>query len=131
MPIPAVAMPRAFKIFLAGSAAFAFGSGIAFAQDRPAPLRTLEEQGVTIVGPLPSPGGLKAWAAYSGQHPIALYGTPDGKYVIAGTMLDANGNDVNHDALEKTVAQPMDPGRFRQSAAHRLRFHGPQLSVLQ
>jgi thiol:disulfide interchange protein DsbG len=107
-------MPLARKTFLAATAAFAFGSGIAFAQDRPAPLRTLEEQGVTIVGPLPSPGGLKAWAAYSGQHPIALYGTPDGKYVIAGTMLDANGNDVNHDALEKAVAQPMADGVWSQ-----------------
>ncbi|HEY4318582.1 MAG TPA: thiol:disulfide interchange protein DsbG [Herbaspirillum sp.] len=93
----------------------ATGSSAAFAQgEKPAALSALEAQGVTVVGPLPSRGGLKAWAAYSGQHPVALYGTPDGKYVIAGTMLDAAGNDVNRDTLEKSVSQSMTNGAWSQ-----------------
>ncbi len=82
----------------------------ALAQDRPAPLRALEKQGVTIVGTFPSPGGVTAWAGYMGQQPIALYATPDGKHVIAGTLLDADGKDVNHGALEKVVSGPMPEG---------------------
>ena len=62
------------------------------AQDHPLPLRALEKRGITVVGTFPSPGGLSAWAAYTGDHAIALYITPDGKNVIAGTMLDADGN---------------------------------------
>lgn len=80
------------------------------AQERPAPLRALEKQGVRIVGTFPSPGGLTAWAGYLGQKPIALYLTPDGKHVIAGTMLDADGKDMTHAALEKVVRQPMTNG---------------------
>jgi thiol:disulfide interchange protein DsbG len=114
MQISTISTSRVFKVLLSVCALFALSAGSAFAQDKPAPLRALEDQGVTIVGPLPSTGGLKAWAAYSGQHPIALYGTPDGKYVIAGTMLDATGNDVNHDTLEKTVAQSMTNGAWTQ-----------------
>lgn len=79
----------------------------ALAQDRPAPLRALEKQGLSIVGTFPSPGGLTAWAGYMRQQPIALYATPDGKYVIAGTLLDAEGKDINHGVLEKTVSSPI------------------------
>lgn len=79
----------------------------ALAQDRPAPLRALEKQGLTIVGTFPSPGGLTAWAGYMRQQPIALYATPDGKYVIAGTLLDAEGKDINHGMLEKAVSSQM------------------------
>ncbi len=79
----------------------------ALAQDRPEPLRALKKQGLTIVGTFPSPGGLTAWAGYMGQQPVALYATPDGKHVIAGTLLDAEGRDVNHGVLEKTVGSSM------------------------
>jgi len=84
------------------------------AQDKPAPLRALEKEGLTVVGTFPSPGGLTAWAGYMGQKPIALYATPDGKYVIAGTLLDADGKDVNRGVLEKTVSKPMTDGVWGQ-----------------
>jgi thiol:disulfide interchange protein DsbG len=93
-------------IALAGGLA----QSIAAAQDRPTPLSALEKQGITIVGTFPSPGGLTAWAAYMGQQPVALYATPDGKHVIAGTLLDADGKDVNRAVLEKTVSKPMTDG---------------------
>lgn len=86
----------------------------AVAQDRPPPLQALEKQGLTIVGTFPSPGGLTAWAAYMGQQPVALYTTPDGKHVIAGTLLDADGKDVNQNILEKTVSKPMTDGVWGQ-----------------
>lgn len=86
----------------------------ALAQDRPAPLRALGKQGFTIVGTFPSPGGLIAWAGYMGQQPVALYATPDGKHVIAGTLLDADGKDVDHEVLEKVVSGPMTDGVWGQ-----------------
>lgn len=79
----------------------------AYAQDRPAALHALEKQGLVVVGTFPSPGGLTAWAGYMGQEPVALYATPDGKHVIAGTLLGADGKDINHGVLEKTVKAPM------------------------
>jgi len=86
----------------------------ALAEERPAPLHALEKQGLTVVGTFPSPGGLTAWAGYMGQQPIALYVTPDGKHVIAGTLLDAEGKDVNRSVLEKTVSKPMTDGVWGQ-----------------
>ena len=77
------------------------------APERPAALQALEKQGVTIVGTFPAPGGLTAWAGYIGQRPLSLFVTPDGKHVIAGTLLDAQGEEVAEAALEKTVRGAM------------------------
>ena len=89
-------------------------SAAATAQPHPLPLQALEKQGLTIVGTFPSPGGLSAYAAYVGQRPIALYITPDGKHVIAGTLFDADGKNLTSDALEKAVSKPMTDGVWRQ-----------------
>jgi thiol:disulfide interchange protein DsbG len=86
---------------------------------RPAALKALEAQGVKIVGTFPSPGGLTAYAAYAGQQPVALYATPDGKHVIAGTMLDAEGKNVTRAALEQAVRAPMAAGAWKQLEASR------------
>ncbi len=73
----------------------------------PAALQSLQKQGLNIVGTFPSPGGMTAYAAHAGTEQVALYLTPDGKHVIAGTLFDANGKNLTTAALEKVVAQPM------------------------
>jgi thiol:disulfide interchange protein DsbG len=83
----------------------------------PAALKALEAQGLTVVGTFASPGGLTAWAAYSGQQPVALYAAPDGQHVIAGTMLDAQGNNVTRTALQQAVRAPMAAGAWKQLEA--------------
>ncbi len=82
------------------------------APERPAALQALEKQGVNIVGTFPAPGGLTAWAGYIGQRPLSLFVTPDGKHVIAGTLLDAQGEEVAEAALEKTVRGAMTAGAW-------------------
>lgn len=82
------------------------------APERPAALQALEKQGVTIVGTFPAPGGLAAWAGYIGQRPLALFVTPDGRHVIAGTLLDAQGEEVASAALEKAVRGAMTAGAW-------------------
>ncbi len=88
--------------------------GTASAQTRPETLQALEARGITVVGSFPAAGGLTAWAAFMGQTPVALYATPDGHHMVAGTMLDARGEDVNQAALEKAVARPMSEGVWSQ-----------------
>lgn len=73
----------------------------------PAPLKALEEKGLSIVGTFPSSGGLTAYAAHAGREPIALYLTPDGKHVIAGTLFDSSGKNLTATGLEKAVSKPM------------------------
>ena len=82
-------------------------SAAAATPPHPAALQALEKQGLTIVGTFPSPGGLTAYAAYTGQTPVALYMTPDGKHVIAGTLFDAEGKNLTSGALEKLVGKAM------------------------
>lgn len=67
----------------------------------------LAEQGLTVVGPMASAGGLKAWAAYRDQQPIPIYRLPDGKHWVIGTVIDAQGKDVNAKTLQSTVQKPM------------------------
>ncbi|HEX4326603.1 MAG TPA: thiol:disulfide interchange protein DsbG [Burkholderiales bacterium] len=82
------------------------------AQERPAALRALEKQGLTVIGTFPSPGGLTAWAGTIGPRPVAIYVAPDGKHIIAGTMLDAEGKEVNAAALEKIAGQTASTGMW-------------------
>lgn len=110
---------RTTIISVAAAMAGALAQPSAGAQDRPAALSALEKQGVIIVGTFPSTGGLSAWAGYMGQQPIALYATPDGKHVIAGTMLDSEGKDINHGALEKMVGKAMTDGVWSRLQASR------------
>lgn len=87
-------------------------SAVMAAPERPPALQALEKQGVTIVGTFAAPGGLTAWAGYIGQRPLSLFVTPDGKHVIAGTLLDAQGEEVAQAALEKTVRGAMTAGAW-------------------
>lgn len=82
----------------------------------PAPLQALQKQGLSIVGTFPSPGGMTAYAAHAGTEPIALYLTPDGKHVIAGSLFDATGRNLTTTALDKVVAQPMAESIWGQLA---------------
>ena len=110
-----------FMLLHAAAAALAFAAAVApvCAQERPTPLRALESQGVTVVGTFPAPGGLTAWAAYTGRQPVALYATPDGKHVVAGSMLDADGKNLTREALDKAVRGPMSAAMWKQAeAAH-------------
>lgn len=109
-PFFALRHQRATACLIVGTTAF----GAAFAQPRPLAVQALEKRGVTIVGTLPNPGGLPAYAGYLGQEPMALYLTPDGKHVIVGKLFDAEGRDQTSTALAKLVAKPMSDGPWRQ-----------------
>lgn len=82
----------------------------------PAALKTLsKESGIQIVGDmLPAPPGMKGWAAFKGQQPLAFYSTNDGKYVIVGTMIDARANDLTRGPLEKAVGSQLSGGVWKQ-----------------
>lgn len=106
--------------------ALAAAAGMASSQPRPEPLRALEKRGLTIVGTLPASGGLSGYAAYMGQEPVALFVTPDGKHVIAGTLFDADGQDLTSKPLADAVAKPMAENAWRQLEGSRWIADGRQ-----
>lgn len=104
----------AWRVCLATLVALCFATSPVQGQERPPALKALEKQGLVVVGPFQSPGGLSAWAGTMGPRPIAIYVAPDGKHVIAGTMLDTEGNDVNGATIERIVAQATGPNSWEQ-----------------
>ena len=91
---------------IAGAGIAAATLGPANAGDLPSE-QFLAEQGLTVVGPMQAAGGLKAWAAYREQQPIPIYRLPDGKHWVIGTVIDAQGKDVNAKVLHSAVQKPM------------------------
>lgn len=72
----------------------------------PAPVQTLIDQGVEVHGQFDAPGGLTGYAARVQGQPLALYLTGDGKQVIVGDMVDAEGNNLTASQLERHLPQP-------------------------
>src|SRR5699024_7171833 len=71
------------------------------ADDKPAPIAALEEQGMEIQGNFDAPSGLTGYVGnYQGQ-PIAIYVTEDGQHAVVGSMIDADGNDLSEEALSE------------------------------
>ena len=77
------------------------------ASELPPILKTIEQQGLKILGEMEVPGGLRAFAAKAGAQPLAIYLTPDNKHVVVGTLVDENGQDMAEDQLKKMVEAPI------------------------
>lgn len=101
-------MPRLARFALHGLAlsVLLLSSLPALAQPWPAPIRNIQEQGVTIVKQFAAPGGMTGFAARAGGRPLALYLTPDGEHVIVGTLLDAEGKNLSKPVLDAAVTKP-------------------------
>jgi thiol:disulfide interchange protein DsbG len=54
-----------------------------------------------------APSGLTGYAAMIGQQPLAIYLTADGKQAIVGTMVDAKGNNLSQEPVDRLVNKPM------------------------
>ncbi|WP_115672537.1 thiol:disulfide interchange protein DsbG [Ciceribacter selenitireducens] len=77
------------------------------AEDYPPVLKVIEQQGLTILGEMQVPGGLRAFAAKAGAQPLALYLTPDGEHVVVGTLVDGSGQDMAEAQLKEMVEAPI------------------------
>ena len=110
--LPLMSRPSLHAIALASALSLPWAS--AWAQKPaapaalPAPIAAMQQFGVDIIGPLKAQGGLQAWAGQRQGQPLAMYLTPDGKHVVTGVLLDAEGKDVNRPALEALVQPALD-----------------------
>ena len=83
----------------------------AAAADYPPAVRALMQQGVQVASQFDAGGGIKGYAARVRGEPLALYLMPDGKQLIVGTMLDANGADLS---LTRNSKKHLPEARFRR-----------------
>ncbi len=105
--------------------ALTLGAGIALAtslpataEQWPAPIQQLEQQGLKVHGEFDAPGGLKGYAASVRGQAVAAYLTPDGKHAVVGTLIDAEGRDVSAEPLEQLVNGPRNAKLWQQMADH-------------
>lgn len=76
--------------------------------ERPAVLKSIEQQGFEVMGEFDAPGGLRGFAGVvGGQQPAAAYVTADGTHVLVGSLFDAQGKDIGTEPVERLVAAPM------------------------
>ncbi|UYG02666.1 thiol:disulfide interchange protein DsbG [Halomonas sp. LR3S48] len=78
------------------------------ADDWPAPVRALVEEGLEIHGEFQAPGGLTGYVASHQGREMTVFVTADGEYAVVGTMVDAKGNDVSEASLEELVRIPQE-----------------------
>ncbi len=73
----------------------------------PAPISALEKQGFELKGEFTAPGGLPGYAMQFQGQGTTVYLTPDKQYAIMGNMVDAKGNNLSDEQVEKFVYAPM------------------------
>lgn len=105
--------------------ALALGAGItlavslpASADELPKPMQALEQQGFTFHGQFDAPGGLEGYAASVSGQTVAAYLTPDGEHAVVGTLIDAQGQNVSAEELEKLVNGPKNAKLWDKLADH-------------
>lgn len=74
----------------------------------PAPVQTLQEQGLLIVGPFNAPDGMSGYAAMANGRPLTIYVTPGGQHAIIGTLLDKDANNLSADPVRKMITDPQN-----------------------
>lgn len=85
-----------------------WGSSVSYADDLPAPVQALADQGLEIHGQFDAPGGLRGYGASVQGQDIAIYLTPDGEHAIVGTLMDSAGNDLTEAQLDEHVRAPLE-----------------------
>ncbi|KAB7623417.1 thiol:disulfide interchange protein DsbG [Alkalilimnicola sp. S0819] len=78
----------------------------ALAEDYPAAIEALVEQGVRIEARFDAPSGMTGYAARVQGRPLAFYVTADGEHVVVGSMLDAQGANLTPEHLEAHLPEP-------------------------
>lgn len=101
-----------FKYPLAALALSFFSTS--YAEELPAPIQMLANQGLTIIDKFPAPGGLQGYAAEFRGQAIALYLTADGEHVVIGNLLNLAGQDVAAEPLYQLVTGPAQEHAWTQ-----------------
>ncbi len=87
------------------------------AANKPAVIEAIEAQGLEVLGEFDAPSGLRGYAGVAGQQPVAVYATADGQHAVVGTLVNAKGEDIGAEALQRLVAGPMSTRTWAQLEA--------------
>lgn len=86
---------------------------VAQADDRPAVIESLEQQGIRHLQEFEIDGDLRAFAGTSGQAPITIYVLEDGDAIV-GQRIDPRAQLLDEDKVKELVAGPMSQAIWDQ-----------------
>ncbi|HDZ56417.1 MAG TPA: thiol:disulfide interchange protein DsbG [Pseudomonas xinjiangensis] len=84
-----------------------FPASHAIGEQWPAAIEAVQSKGVQIVDAFDAPSGLQGYAARFNGQGLALYLTEDGEHVLVGNLLDAQGENLSQEPLERLVYEPL------------------------
>lgn len=84
------------------------GTVTSHADELPAPVQALANQGLTVHGEFEAPGGMRGFGASVQGQDMAIYLTPDGEHAIIGTLVDSEGSDLTEAQLDEHVRAPLE-----------------------
>jgi thiol:disulfide interchange protein DsbG len=96
------------KLFLnaALAALTTFAATTAFADDVPKVLDAPLKAGMKVLNKFPAGGKLQGWVLSQGGQNSVVYTTADGKYLLAGALIDESGTNLTAQYAEKFIPKP-------------------------
>jgi len=95
------------KLFLAATLTLAsLATSAAFAQDVPKVLEAPLKAGMKVVNKFPAGGKLQGWVLSQGGQNSVVYTTTDGKFLLAGALIDESGANLTAQYAEKYIPKP-------------------------
>ncbi|WP_051234169.1 thiol:disulfide interchange protein DsbG [Halomonas halocynthiae] len=99
---------RTITLALGLSLGLTVSAGSTLAEEIPAPIAALEDEGLTVHGTFDAPSGLTGYATSMQGRELSVYLTSDGEHAIIGNMVDADGNNLSTEPLERLVSGPQN-----------------------
>lgn len=87
-----------------------------YAEEPPAPLQALRQQGATIGEAFEAPGGLTGYIITLRGRPMTVYTTENGQHAVVGTLIDGQGRNLSRRRIEAARNQPLDPSVWSRLA---------------
>lgn len=75
--------------------------------DNPLIIKSMQAEGLEVIGQFDAPSGLRGYAGIAGGQPLTVYATADGQHALVGMLINAKGEDVGAEPLQRLVAEPM------------------------
>lgn len=97
---------------LAGAVVLALPAAAA-TEALPPVIQTLQKQGLSEVHEFKVGAGLRGFAGFAADQPVAIYVTSDGDAIV-GSRVNAEGDSVDSKTLDELVAKPMSTKVWKQ-----------------
>jgi thiol:disulfide interchange protein DsbG len=108
-----ISLPLLSALLLAVSA----GGQAAEENTNPPIIKSMQAEGLEVLGQFDAPSGLRGYAGLAGGQPLTVYATADGQYALVGMLINAKGEDVGAEPLQRLVAEPMSKRIWSQIEA--------------